>query len=253
MDRVDSSGDASAGVRSAVVTAVNGEHDFLIGHIGGISLGSRPPDLHVIVAMADPALSRGKVPVASDRWRTVVRTVRTDLRRPLPVAAARNLAASTAIKAGAQMLIFLDVDLIPGPRLLQTVLQRAAEDRHQGPVLWCGEVRQLPPPDSGQDVRHLEQLAAKAPNPPLLMSHHEQALTALPDRGHGVGGMAISASDFERVGGFTVGDSPEPRALDARLAAAVIREGGTVVHLGGAPAYRQARVRMSGALADLAT
>ena len=57
------------------------------------------------------------------------------------LAAARNLAGDAAVQAGAQLVIFLDADCIPGPDLVSHYQQAAAAEAHS---VLCGPVTYLP-------------------------------------------------------------------------------------------------------------
>lgn len=223
--------------RVAILTVAHRQHAEVLHQIGAIALNTRPPDLHVLVAMADKALGLGKLPVTSDRWETTICTARTDLRKPLPIGAARNMAAATAIEAGCDVLVFLDPLLIPGPRFLAVAVDRACSGRHRSPVLWSGELRRLPPPDGpGQPIQSLEVLAAGVPNPQLLPLDYESVLT---DPTSVVGGaLVITAEGFRSTRGFSVDDAGTGD-LDSAFAHDILTSGGTLVRFGGAPTYVQ--------------
>lgn len=81
----------------------------------------------------------------------------------LPLARARNLGAAAALSAGADLLVFLDVDCIPGRRMLERYVAAATTDRH----LLCGPVAYLPPrPAGGYQAEVLEQQAEPHPARP---------------------------------------------------------------------------------------
>ncbi len=125
---------------TAVVTITRGRDAHL--HRQRVGLAADPPDLHVVVGMGEaPRLAEvgGAPPV----------TVSTVPVPPtgLPLAAARNAGVGAALAAGAELLVLLDVDCIPGPRLLRRYCAAAA--RVPGPALLCGPVHYLPPPPPG--------------------------------------------------------------------------------------------------------
>lgn len=226
--------------RTAVLTTVSGEHELLIAQLGALGLGSRSPDLHVIGALADPAVSRRKLPLTSDRWQTLVVTTRADSRSALPVAASRNAAARAALDAEAELLIFLGVDLIPGPHLVRTMVARAQTHAGPAPVLLFGEARRLPPSDGPvPDVQALERQARLARNAPLMLATATATISADQDP-VALGAMAISAAAFEHVGGFPVQPDPQPHAVTASLISAVTEAGGSSLMVGGAACYRHA-------------
>ncbi|TQL49253.1 hypothetical protein FB467_0318 [Ornithinicoccus hortensis] len=224
--------------RVAVITAVSGQHDELMGHVGGIAVGSRVPDLHVVIGMADPDVSRGRLPITSDRWRTITRAAQTTDPARLPLAAARNLGATVAMDAGADVLIFVSVRCIPGPRLVERYADLVGTADHTAPVLWCGEVRELPPPSPviGYPVYRLEPQAVDVE--PLLPEGYREVEVA--SRAVFGDSFALTAEGFRGTGGFC----PRFRGaegVDEDFARVVSSAGGTVVRVGGVPAYRQFR------------
>lgn len=78
----------------------------------------------------------------------------------LRLAAARNAAADRAVELGAELLVFLDADCVPGPELMDRY--RAAAEQHPDAVL-CGPVTYLPPDATVDDPAALA--AATAPHP----------------------------------------------------------------------------------------
>jgi hypothetical protein len=98
------------------------------------------PDLHIVVSMNDPGV-RGVL----DRRAPCPDVIEMPCAPgPLPLARARNTGAQHALRAGADLLIFLDVDCIPGSLLVQRYLQVAASE--PDPTVLCGPVAYLPPP-----------------------------------------------------------------------------------------------------------
>lgn len=250
MDGCDTLEPGLTRIRTAVVTVVHGQHEELMAQVGGIAVGSRVPDLHVVIGMGDRDVSRGRLPITSDRWRTITRAAQTIDPARLPFAAARNLGAATALDAGADVLVFLSVRCIPGARLVQRYAEYAqwvweaptAGDGpspvYPAPVLWCGELRTLPPPPPviGYPVYRLESQCLD-PAPLLPIDHVE---VEHPVRAFSGDSFAITADDFRGTGGFC----PQFRGaegVDEDFAHVVSTAGGTVVRVGGVPAYRQFR------------
>ncbi|WP_165069285.1 glycosyltransferase family 2 protein [Marisediminicola senii] len=82
------------------------------------------------------------------------------------LAAARNVGAALAIDAGADLLVFLDADCIPGPELFARYVSAAEE--HSDAVL-CGPVTYLPEGMTSVDAASLVAATAPhraRPNPP---------------------------------------------------------------------------------------
>ena len=145
----------------AVITVVHGRRAHLAQQDAGLVRSTRLPDSHVVVAMDDPgihSIQRREVP------RQVV-AVPADGPR-LPLARARNIGAQTAIAQGADVLVFLDVDCIPSPGMIEAY-ERAATDPVTCRDLLCGPVTYLPPPPAGgYDLERLSELRDPHPARP---------------------------------------------------------------------------------------
>lgn len=146
----------------AVITVVHGRHAHLLQQDAGLLRSSRVPGSHVVVAMDDPDVQqlrdRRQMP------RQVVHVPAVEGR--LPLARARNIGAQTAISQGAEVLVFLDVDCIPSPGLIEAY-ERAATHPVTCRDLLCGPVTYLPPPPvGGYDVERLPELRAPHPARP---------------------------------------------------------------------------------------
>ena len=118
----------------------------------------------------------------------------------LPLAAARNLGAARALRAGADTLIFLDADCLPTPTLV-SAYEQAASEPGTADLLLCGPVAYLPEgldPDLGPD--RLEELAdphSARPAPPrgaIEIGADHSLFWSL--------SFALSASLWGRLGGF---------------------------------------------------
>lgn len=229
----------------AVLTMTRHAHDQLLGQVDGLSVGSVPPTVHCVISMGDRDLTRGRLPLATDRWETIVRPIPTD-RRALPYAAARNLAAQEAISRGASTLIFLDGGAIPGGRTLERYAAAVAGEAGEalraetkGPIIWCGPVLELPEPDSvavGYPMGQLHTLGRRTPGTPGLEAG--QLLVETRPELFRSTCFAMSAEDFERSGGFHP-DYAGHGLEDADFAETVRRADGAVVWVGGATAYVQ--------------
>lgn len=229
----------------AVLSMTRARHEQLLAQVDGLSVGTTPPDLHVVISMGDRDLTRGRLPLGTDRWETVVRPVQTD-RRALPWAAAHNRGAELALERGAEILVFLDDVVIPGPRTLERFAEAVTGDAEQsdadlpdGPVLWEGPILQLPePPDPvvGYPMRRLHAIGRRAPRAPRL-GVGEYRVEPRPLL-FSASSFAMSAEAFHRVGGFDA-DYLGRGLESADLAERARRAGGGVVWVGGADAYRQ--------------
>lgn len=101
------------------------------------------------------------------RWAPEVRHHQSDLGPDRNLARARNAAGDRAMADGAEHLIFLDADCIPGPELVERY--RDCLTRHPADVA-CGPVTYLDPP--GPEGYRLDALTGQTaphparPNPP---------------------------------------------------------------------------------------
>ncbi|MCJ2032594.1 galactosyltransferase-related protein [Methylobacterium sp. J-043] len=152
---------------------------------------------------------------------------------PMPLAAARNRAAAAA---SGDLLVFLDVDCIPGPTLVSAYTDAAATERG----LFLGEVLYLPPDaitgGTAPDSAVLDRLGRAHPARPLLP---ESGLRREPDAGQLWGlSFALPAEAWRAVGGMDeryVGYGGEETDLAARLA----ESGLPTFWVAGARAYHQ--------------
>lgn len=149
-------------MRSAVITLVAGRHAHLALQRRGLLAGSLRPDLQVVVAMGDPA-ARDVLDDTTPRPDVIELG---DAPGPLPLARARNAGAQHALDAGADLLIFLDVDCVPGAGLVRRYRQVAVGEQH--PTVLCGPVSYLPPPAAtGYQLAELPMLGRPHPARPV--------------------------------------------------------------------------------------
>ncbi len=136
----------------AVITIVAGRHEHLVRQRASLD----PAVHHVVVAMGAGEAERVRERIDAD----VIGVPGTPL--GLPLAHARNAGARRALAAGADLLVFLDVDCVPGPALLERYVAAA------GPALLCGPVADLPPaPPGGYPATGLDTLARAHPARPV--------------------------------------------------------------------------------------
>lgn len=212
----------------AVVTIVKGRHDHLRQQHR--VLRSVAPEVpYVVVAMGDTSVER----VVGHEERTTVMHVDDD-RLGLPLARARNTAVGAALGSGAELVILLDVDCVPGPGLVDAY-RHAAELSPDallaGPVTYLAEGVAVP-----EDPQELTAL--RAPHP------------ARPDPAPGEaerGGdhdlfwslsCAVSASTWRTLGGFHEGYVGYG-AEDTDLGRVARSRGVDLVWVGGADAFHQ--------------
>lgn len=223
----------AGGERIAVVTVVHGRHDHLALQHRSLGRSAVLLDDWVVVAMDDPWPAR---------WRTgfpptphVVPVAGTE--QGLPLAAARNLGARTAIRRGADLLVFLDVDCLASPGL--ALAYAAASRRPESTdALLCGPVAYLPPPPpGGYDLRTVGDLGLPHPSRPAPLP----GTVELDPDGHRLFwslSFALTPATWERIGGFDeayVGYGGEDTDFAQRAAAA----GVPVAWVGGARAAHQ--------------
>ncbi|OBB93071.1 glycosyltransferase family 2 protein [Mycobacterium sp. 852002-40037_SCH5390672] len=151
-------------MRTAVVTVVHGRAAHLRRQLQGLATATRRPDMHIVVALDDPRVAEmvdelGAQAIVLDR----------KVAHPLPVAMGRNVGAAAAIRKGAELLVFLDVDCIPGAELLDRYHTVAGRAEHEDAIL-NGPVTYLPPPGPGgyviSEIRSKPEPHRARPAPP---------------------------------------------------------------------------------------
>ena len=228
--------------RVAVVTIIHGRHDHLLGQLWGLRRQTRPPDLHVVVAMDDPAVGHLLGQQDARPWSTLVVHVPAQDGR-LPLAAARNAGVAAATARNAKVLVLLDVDCIPTRCLVEryaTVLDGRGPGESDRPLVACGEVRYLDArttaiPAEERTWPELELGSRRHPARPAVSTgereiHDLRLFWSL--------SFATTAESWRCIGGFDeeyVGYGAEDTDFGQRLGAAR----GTALWLGGALAFHQ--------------
>lgn len=217
--------------RLAVVTVVHGRHEHLARQREALEGSERRADLHVVVAMDDPALAG-----LPELDRADVHLLELASSGPLPLARARNLGAGTALALGAETIVFLDVDCLPAPAALgayeATARASATRDR-----LLCGPVTYLqPPPPGGYRLEGLDALddphpARPAPAPGEVVHGGDHALFWSLS-------FALNARTWRRIGGFWEGYTGYG-GEDTDFAFAAREAGVELAWVGSARAYHQ--------------
>jgi len=218
-------------MRTALVTIAHGRHDHLLRQYEALALSTRQPDEVILVAMDDPQLAD----LPFDRIRPTVVDVPAG-RRGLPLAAARNAGAEAALSAGADVLVFLDVDCLPSPDVIEAYSAAAAEPGWSDRLL-CGPVAYLPPPPpTGYDLGIVDRLAEPhaarpAPEPGEILAGQDPSLFWSLS-------FAVTAQTWRRVGGFAeVYEGYGAEDTDFALAARAAGVG--LAWVGGARAFHQ--------------
>ncbi len=269
-DSAELRGDAREGAggppgRVAVITLAHGRHDHLAAQLAGLRSGTRAPDVYVVAAMDDDEIAplvAAAAPVAATT--EVLSVVRG--RHGLPLASARNAAAAAASRAGAEVLVFLDVDCVPGPDLVARYLaecgRHVAEHgrdavghgrhvvgrgRHVAgrgpgrpayPQVFSGAVHYLPPRNPGQERYTATDLAASRPHPARPVATTADRVAATDLRLFWSLSFAITATDWTALGGFDEGYEGYG-GEDTDFAMRVDRADGALWWVRGAPAYHQ--------------
>ncbi|MBA4025850.1 MAG: hypothetical protein C0482_26180 [Gordonia sp.] len=209
------------------ITIVSGRHDHLARQLDGVRAATTPPAEHIIVAMDDAAVHDIAAPYPSTRVVDV-----EGAGKHLPLAQARNLGAQTAIDAGAEQLIFLDVDCVPGPALFRWY--GAAADRTGGErLLYCGPVTYLPPQADLSDLEALTNPHAARPNPAAGDIVRDDEMTLFWSLS-----FALTVTNWQLIGGFeTTYEGYGGEDTDFAMSAAA--NDFRIAWVGGAHAYHQ--------------
>jgi N-acetylglucosaminyl-diphospho-decaprenol L-rhamnosyltransferase len=229
--------------RVAVITVVHGRHSHLDLQRQAVARSERQPDDYVVVAVDDPLEfdDLGDEGVSGAHIDSAVRAPARIVRHAthplgLPIAAARNAGAETALAAGADVLVFLDVDCVPAPELIGAYEAAATVPELRDDIL-CGPVTYLPPPPpTGYDLASIATLAQPhaarpAPAPGAIIRGGD------PDLFWSLS-FAVSASTWRKIGGFAeeyVGYGGE----DTDFAAVAAGVGVEIAWVGSARAFHQ--------------
>lgn len=212
---------------TAVITVVHGRHDHLAVQQAGLARSAVTADIRCVVAMSDPAI--GEL-VPSDAEVIECDSATDDL----PLALARNVGAQRCLDRGAELLIFLDVDCVPGSTLIGRYTD--AHRRVKDDALFGGPVTYLPPSPDGYRLDSLERMthphpARPAPAPGVLVaeSNHDLFWSL---------SFAVSATTWHRIGGFCE-QYAGYGAEDTDFAASAAAQGIRLIWVGGAHAYHQ--------------
>jgi hypothetical protein len=217
-------------MRLAVVTPVAGRHDHLAMQRRGLERGRRHPDVHVVVAMADPDVASAIDGPLTTAVHHVGRPGGT-----LPLAYARNAGAALALDGGADVLVFLDVDCVPSAHLIARYAEVAQSSYGEG--LLCGAVAYLPPPPTGgYRIDDLPYGAAGHPGRPV--APEDGVITNGPHELFWSLSFAVTRATWLAAGGFDetyIGYGGEDTDFGQRAKAI-----GIPLHwIGGAWAYHQ--------------
>jgi GT2 family glycosyltransferase len=222
------------GRRTAVVTIAHGRHEHLRGQGWGLLQQTQPPDDYVVVAMGDPQV--GGVAREQHPHARVVELAADPAN--LPLAEARNAGAEAALAAGADVLVFLDVDCIPEPTMVQRYDAVLAPSDDDAPVVACGEVRYLPPVADPADYRSPGLADRADPHPARPVPPRDAVIDGADVRLFWSLSFALTTRDWVTLGGFDesyTGYGAEDTDFGQRLATA---QGG-LLWVGGAAAYHQ--------------
>jgi GT2 family glycosyltransferase len=181
-------------VKTAIITTVGGRGAHLRRQLEGLDSNATAADQHIVVALDDPEA------LVITSGRAATRVVDCPVRGgPLPIATARNQGATAALDDGAELLVFLDVDCIPGSSLITRYQSAAARPEHADALL-CGPVTYLAAPGpSGYpvDVDGLVDPHPARPNPEpddIVGSTDYALFWSL--------SFALTTDTWHRIGGF---------------------------------------------------
>lgn len=190
----------------AVVITVHGRHEHLTNQLASLVRQDRRPELVSLVCMDDAQAAAVAERTLAETEGTVPRLLVSHLPvddGQLPLARARNLGAAVARAAGADRLVFLDVDCIAGAALVSSYSHWLAQPPLAGQVL-MGTVRYLPPaPADGWTPEDLEAAGEHHPVRPRLASDEQRPCADA--RLFWSLSFATTVETWDRAGGFHEG------------------------------------------------
>ncbi|WP_443209882.1 glycosyltransferase family 2 protein [Rhodococcus rhodochrous] len=211
----------------SVVTVAASRSTHLRRQLDGLARSTRTPDEHIVVAMGDPEVAE-VVAAAGSSARVVEMDVDS---AKLPVGEARNLGAR---RASSDLLVFLDVDCIPAPDLIERYAEAAG--RHPAALL-NGPVTYLSEPDTGgYDLDRLGDSIDPHPARPFPSSGE----IVLDDRHELFWSLSFAARSlvWDRIGGFCTAYSGYG-GEDTDFGQKAARAGVPMAWVGGAHAFHQ--------------
>lgn len=219
-------------MKTAVITTVHDRPAHLRRQRTGLGRNLRLDDLHVVVAIDDSEVScildQADVP-------TVLVNCPAG-GEALPISRARNLGAATALDEGADLLVFLDVDCIPGADLV-ACYRAAAQQPEHAEALLCGPVTYLPPPGAnGYPMDRLHDLAG--PHPARPAPPGRQIVAGADYRLFWSLSFAVTPPTWHRIGGFSE-DYRGYGGEDTDFAQRAAARGVLLKWVGGADAFHQ--------------
>jgi GT2 family glycosyltransferase len=187
--------------------------------------------MHIVVALGDSRVA--DIVAEEGSPASVVELSAAD---PLPLAHARNQGAAAALRKSAQLLVFLDVDCIPGTELIGRYHHTAEQPEHANALL-CGPVTYLAPPGPrGYPMSELEAYINPHPARPnpcdgeVLPTTEYALFWSL--------SFAVTATTWKSIGGFCEryrGYGAE----DTDFAQCAAAQGVSMRWVGGAHAFHQ--------------
>ena len=202
----------------AVCTIVRGRQAHLCNLLRGLAVQTRPAEQVVVAVMGGPDPSA----VVAEVGLPATLVDASDPRTPLPLAGARNAARAAAM--GADVLVLLDVDVIPHPDLVADYVDLVT----QRPGIWSGRVDYLPPIEAMAEPIPDVLDALGRPHPARRPPAVDGALPR-PEMFWSLS-FATSAATWDRLGGFDeryVGYGAEDTDLALRAHAAGVHLGWT--------------------------
>lgn len=217
---------------TAVITIVHGRHDHVRRQLAALERHPAGVDLVVVVAMDDQAVEAIAAAVRLPIRCLAVGAVPLGL----PLAYARNVGAAEAMRAGADVLVFLDADCIPDPGLVAAYVEAARSPATSG-LLLCGPVAYLPE-SADPDLPPADLAERFPPHPARPAPLPGQVVTGADHVLFWSLSFAVTSAVWNAIGGFAeqyVGYGGE----DTDFAEAARRQGIGLAFVGDARAFHQ--------------
>ncbi|CAN5332129.1 glycosyltransferase [soil metagenome] len=218
-------------LRTAVITIVAGRREHLERQGRALAASVPLPDDYLIVHMDEPGAAAVETAATLHPEHLSV-TPSTGTDAGLPLAAARNRGARRALELGAEVLVFLDVDCLPTPGLVDRYADALGREPHaivSGAVGYLPQQTEYDRPERFGEIGHFHHFRPRIADGALAKADPRLFWSL---------SFALTAETWRLTGGFDeryVGYGAE----DTDFALSAVERGIELLWAGGAEAFHQ--------------